>query len=165
VRSTETGIRTARPRAPRLARERSDTGAREPEALGLSQSGDAGSGTETGLDRECPGEPEDDGEERKLYSLEAVRGFHRFDFSSLAAVAFFSVFLEPLRNGGRARGPEVLVRSVVVDKVRGFPIVAQLLRELAVPCPTRAPMLSARAGRGRADECLLLETVSLSRDA
>ena len=44
VRSTETGIRTARPRAPRLARERSDTGAREPEALGLSQSGDAGAG-------------------------------------------------------------------------------------------------------------------------
>ena len=39
----------------------------------------------------------------------------------------------------------------------GFPIVAQLLRELALSCPTRAPMLSARAGRGRADECLLLE--------
>jgi len=36
-----------------------------------------------------------------LYSLEAVRGFHRFDFSSLAAVAFFSVFLEPLRNSVR----------------------------------------------------------------
>jgi len=47
----------------------------------------------------------------------------------------------------------------------GFPIVAQLLHELAVSCPTRAPMLSARAGRGRADECLLLETVSLRRDA
>jgi hypothetical protein len=28
----------------------------------------------------------------------------------------------------------------------GFPIVAQLLRELARFCPTRAPMLSARAG-------------------
>jgi hypothetical protein len=39
----------------------------------------------------------------------------------------------------------------------GFPIVAQLLREIALSCPTRGPMLSARAGRGRADECLLLE--------
>ena len=28
----------------------------------------------------------------------------------------------------------------------GFPIVAQLLHELAVSCPTRAPMISARAG-------------------
>ena len=100
-----------------------------------------------------------------MYSLETLRGFHRFDFSPLAAVAFFSVFLEPLRNGGRARGAEVLVRSVVVDKVRGFPIVAQLLHEPTVSCPTRAPMLAARAGRGRADECLLLETVSLSGDA
>src|SRR6201988_2790119 len=72
---------------------------------GLDPGRGCGSGTETGLDRECPREPEDDGEERKLYSLETVRGFHRFDFSSLAAVAFFSVFLEPLRNGGRARGP------------------------------------------------------------
>jgi hypothetical protein len=44
VRSTKTGIRTARPRALRLARERSDTGAREPEALGLIQSGDAVAG-------------------------------------------------------------------------------------------------------------------------
>ena len=35
--------------------------------------------------------------------------------------------------------------------------MAQLLRELVVSCLTRAPMLSARAGRGRADECLLLE--------
>jgi hypothetical protein len=36
--------------------------------------------------------------------------------------------------------------------------VAQLLRELAVSCLTRAPMLlSARAGRGGADEYLLLE--------
>jgi len=39
----------------------------------------------------------------------------------------------------------------------GFPIVAQLLRELTVPCPIRAPMLSARAGGGSADEYLLLE--------
>ena len=29
----------------------------------------------------------------------------------------------------------------------GFPIVAQLLREIAPSCPIRAPMLSARAGR------------------
>ena len=120
MRSTETGIRTARPRAPPQARERSDTGAREPGGAWPKPKRGCGSGTETGLDRECPREPEDDGEERKLYSLEAVRGFHRFDFSSLAAVAFFSVFLEPLRNGGRARGPAVLDRSVVVDGVWGF---------------------------------------------
>ena len=44
------------------------------------------------------------------------------------------------------------------------PQMAQLLRDLAVSWLTRAPMLlSARAGRGRADECLLLERVSLSR--
>ena len=98
-----------------------------------------------------------------MYSLEAVRGFHRFDFSSLAAVAFFSVFLEPLRNGGRARGPAVLVRSFVVDEVRGFPIVAQLLRELALSCPTRAPTLSARGGSCR--RMPITGTVSLSRDA
>ena len=28
----------------------------------------------------------------------------------------------------------------------GFPIVAQLLREIALSCPTRAPTLSARGG-------------------
>src|SRR5438128_1012090 len=94
-----------------------------------------GSGTETGLDRECPREPEDDREERKLYSLEAVRGFHRFDFSSLAAVAFFSVFLE-LFGMAVAR----VVRRFSSDlslwtRFGGFPIVAQLLRELTVPCP------------------------------
>src|SRR5437899_12239554 len=45
------------------------------------------------------------------------------------------------------RGAGVLVRSNVVEKVRGFPVVAQPLRELAVSCLTHASMLlSARAG-------------------
>src|SRR5262249_51927410 len=76
---------------------------------------------------------------------EAVRGFHRFGFSSLAAVAFFSVFLEPLRNGGRARGPAVLVRSVVVGEGRGVfhsgPTAARDRPVLRDPCP---PALRSR---------------------
>ena len=123
-----------------------------------------GSGTETGLDRECPREPEDDGEERKLHSLEAVRGFHRFGFSSLAAVAFFSVCLEPLRNGGRVGGPAVLDRSVVVDEVWGIsnssPTAARARPVLRDPCPDA---LRSRGGSCR--RMLITGTMSLSREA
>ena len=82
-----------------------------------------------------------------MYSLEAVRGFYRFDFSSLAAVAFFSVCLEPLRKGGRVGGPAVLDRSVVVDEVWGIsnssPTAARARPVLRDLCPDA---LSARAG-------------------